>query len=116
MTWRALPGDGGRPPRKVGVSLGAVTQAMGGPSARAFVELVTRWEELVGPTLATHSRPLRLSSGTLTVAVDQPAWATEVRWFEADLRARVEAAMGPGVVERLTVTVKPADPPDKAGR
>lgn len=107
MTWRPLPGEGGRPPRRIGESLGPVTQALGGKAGEAMIALVNRWPELVGPTLAAHSRPLRLSSGNLTVAVDQPAWATEIRWFEADLRARVEQALGPGVVERLTVTVKP---------
>lgn len=106
MTWRPLPADGGRPPRRVGESLGPVTQAIGGPGARALIELVNRWTELVGPTIAAHSWPLRLSSGALVVAVDQPAWATEVRWLEADLLTRFEAMLGPGVVRSLTVTVR----------
>jgi predicted nucleic acid-binding Zn ribbon protein len=49
----------------------------------------TRWEEIVGPSLARHTRPLRLESAVLVVAVDQPPWATQVR------------ALAPGILDRL---------------
>lgn len=107
MTWRELPAPGGRPPRRVGESLGAVARMGGGPSGEVLVILVNGWSDIVGATLAAHSRPLRLAGGVLTVAVDLPAWATELRWLEADLLARIASSQGPGLVGSITVTVRP---------
>ena len=60
----------------------------------------------MGPALARHVRPLRLSGGVLVVAVDQPAWATQVRALGAGLLTRV-GEVGGVVPDRLQVTVKP---------
>jgi hypothetical protein len=42
------------------------------------------------------------------VAVDDPSWATQLRWLEADLVARISAELGPGVVTGLQLLVRPA--------
>ena len=39
------------------------------------------------------------------VAVDEPAWATQLRWLEADLVTRLNEALGAGQVERIEVRV-----------
>lgn len=59
-------------------------------SAAAMGTIFSRWEELIGPSVARHTKPLRLAGGTLVVAVDQPAWATQLR------------VLAPGILERLT--------------
>ena len=74
-------------------SPGRARSAVGGPGARAAAVVGTvfsRWEELVGSSVARHTRPVRLAGGTLVVAVDQPAWATQLR------------VLAPGILERLT--------------
>lgn len=76
-------------------------------SAGSLSAVFTRWEEIAGPTLARHVRPLRLSGGVLVVAVDQPAWATQVRVMGTSLLARVGEVAGEAP-ERLQVTVRPA--------
>jgi predicted nucleic acid-binding Zn ribbon protein len=75
-----------------------------GPDALAAV--FARWEEIAGPDLAGHVRPVRLADGVLVVAVDHPAWATKVRSESAPLRRRAEALAGDAVV-RLDVIVRP---------
>jgi predicted nucleic acid-binding Zn ribbon protein len=107
MSWRPLPGAGPPEPRRVGESLPAVTRNLAGPDGVHLVQLVSTWPEVVGPSVASHSRPLRLAAHTLTIAVDQPGWATELTYLEAQLRARVDAALGPGVVTSVKVVVRP---------
>ena len=108
MTWRPLRQPGSeRAPRKVSDSLPSVTRRIGGPDGAAFVTLVSRWPQIVGPVVAAHSRPLRLSGGTLTIAVDQAGWATELTYLEASLRARIDEAVGPEVVTAQRVVVRP---------
>ncbi len=65
------------------------TEGSAPPSAAVWGTVFTRWEEIVGPSLARHTRPLRLESAVLVVAVDQPPWATQVR------------ALAPGILDRL---------------
>ena len=43
----------------------------------------------------------------LVVAVDDPSWATQLRWLEADLVARICAELGAGVVTGLDLVVRP---------
>jgi predicted nucleic acid-binding Zn ribbon protein len=74
--------------------------------------LLTDWAQLVGPALAEHTRPRGLREGTLIVLVDDPAWATQLRWLEADLVARLNELVGPDRVQRIEVRVRGAVTPD----
>lgn len=78
------------------------------PSAGALGAVFSRWDEIAGPRLARHVRPLRLAGGVLVVAVDQPAWATQVRSLSTQLLQRVAEVSGEAPA-RLQVTVRPLD-------
>jgi predicted nucleic acid-binding Zn ribbon protein len=91
----------------VGESLGRVAASLGVDPA-----LVTRWAELVGESVAEHTRPRGLRDGTLLVVVDDPAWATQLRWLEADLVARLGELLGPDRVQKIEVRVRGAVTPD----
>jgi predicted nucleic acid-binding Zn ribbon protein len=108
VTWRPLKRPGHEvAPRRLSESLPGVTRRIGGADGAAFVTLVAGWAEIVGPAVATHCRPLRLSGGTLTIGVDQAGWATELTYLEASLRGRVDEAVGAGVVTAVKVVVRP---------
>jgi hypothetical protein len=42
----------------------------------------------------------------LVIAVDEPGWATQLRYLESDLLGRLAGALGEGVVERVEVRVR----------
>jgi predicted nucleic acid-binding Zn ribbon protein len=96
---------GGEPegPTPVGAALERVVAALGGPSVRGLTTLFDRWDEIVGERVATHARPHGLDDGVLVVAVDEPGWATQLRFLEGELLRRLEEALGPGVVRSLVV-------------
>jgi predicted nucleic acid-binding Zn ribbon protein len=48
-----------------------------------------RWAEAVGDAIAGHVRPIKLDGTTLVVEVDDPAWATQLRFLEATLKQRL---------------------------
>ena len=109
MTWRPLSTPGHeRAPRRIADSLPSVTRRIGGAEGAAFVTLAAGWPEIVGPAVAAHSRPLRLSGGTLTIAVDQAGWATELTYLEAALRGRLDDSVGAGVITAVRVVVRPS--------
>ena len=90
-------------PRRIGEGLERVL-----PGGRAFTTLVERWSDLVGDNLASHARPSALHATTLVVAVDDPAWATQLRYLGSDLVARCSEALGAGVVTEVRIVVRPA--------
>lgn len=102
--WKPLPGEV-PDPKPVGASLDRVAASLGVTRASTLSAVFASWPELVGESVAQHARPRSLKAGTLVVAVDEPAWATQLRWLEADLVTRLNEALGAGQVERIEVRV-----------
>jgi hypothetical protein len=58
------------------------------------------WPALVGPALAAVTQPLRLTSGSLTIACSGPI-ALELSHLAPELMARINGGLGRVAVERL---------------
>jgi predicted nucleic acid-binding Zn ribbon protein len=71
--------------------------------------LSARWSEVVGPAIAPNARLRALRGSTLTIAVETGAWATQLRYLEDALLARIDAMIGTGVVEHVRVIVAPSE-------
>ncbi|MEY4372009.1 MAG: hypothetical protein RL219_778 [Actinomycetota bacterium] len=82
-------------------------QPPGAPSVSAKVVggVFNRWDDAVGPQVSAHARPVRLHEGTLVVEVDEPGWATQLRYLEREILERLAAVGGSGV-ERIEVRVR----------
>lgn len=90
-------------------TLDRLVRHLGASSTGTLQQVFGRWPELVGGQVADHSRPVRLREGVLSLVVDEPAWATQLRLLEADLLGRLATVLGPGVVTGLRVRVGPLD-------
>ena len=89
-------------------ALGALANRLGLGRGDVVATVFGRWEDLVGPAVAAHTRPLRLDAGTLHLAVDHPAWATEVRRMAPKLLHLLADACGEGQAPTgLEVHVRP---------
>jgi predicted nucleic acid-binding Zn ribbon protein len=102
------PPDMDDPRRKVAPSpLGGVLDALvarrGWSRRLEGAQVHQRWADIVGPELAAHTEPVRLHGGVLVLRVDSPAWATQVRYLTGDIAGRVNAVLGEGSVERITL-------------
>ena len=102
-------GRRGREPQTLSQALDEVLQSLQpagkpGPSAKTVGGVFARWEDAVGEGIASHARPVRLSDGVLVVEVDDPAWATQVKFLELTVRTRLQEVAGV-TVERLEVRV-----------
>lgn len=103
----------------MGELLDRQTRRLGGPSSATTSTVFARWEELVGTDIAAHARPVSLQRGILVLAVDQPAWASQLRYMTAELLTRIaEATGGAEVTEiHLRVTGEPTpESPFRRGR
>ena len=105
MTWRDLP-DREAAPRPVKDSLDRFARQLGASEAAPLAKVFAHWDEVVGESVAAHARPLSLVQGVLRVAVDQPGWATQLKYLAPRLVERIAEVAGPGLVERLEVRVE----------
>jgi predicted nucleic acid-binding Zn ribbon protein len=63
------------------------------------------WDDVVGAQIARHATPIRLVDGVLTVAVDEPGWASQLRLAAGKLKAPL-SAVGSCRIERVEVVVR----------
>ena len=84
-----------------------VLASLGAPSVDAITAVMDAWPEVVGEGLAGHCPARSVEHGRLVVNVDDPAWADRLAWSERPVLARLEAVVGPGVVDHLDVRVRP---------
>ena len=104
--WKPLPGERDPPePRRVGESLDSLASRLGAPAPKALSAVFAKWDEIVGSSLATHTWPVSLVDGVLVVGVDQPAWASQLRFLGADLRRQLAAVTGDDCVQQIEVKV-----------
>ena len=103
---RGIPGET-RDPVSVGEALAAVGNELGLADPAALAALTKHWADVVGPEVALHARLRSLRGDVLTIAVDAAPWATELRYLEDALRARVAEVVGVDVVRTVRVVVEP---------
>lgn len=91
-------------PRPLSDGLDALLRALRGGERRTTATVFGRWSELVGEQIAAHARPLKLEQGRLFVEVDEPAWATQLRFLETELLERLRGE-GQLVVDGLELRI-----------
>lgn len=87
-------------PRPLGALVPALTRPAFKRKSPAAAQIMADWPELVGPALAAVTQPLRLASGTLTLACAGPV-AMELQHLAPQLAGRINAALGRVAVERF---------------
>lgn len=109
MPWSRLPtADAtgtGPEPAALPELLDRVLAGMGAPTVEAIVAVHEGWETIVGRELVEHAHPLAIEAGRLRVGVDSPVWASHLRWSEAEIVARIDRLVGPGVVTSVTTRI-----------
>ena len=79
--------------------------ASSGQMATQMSGVFGRWAEAVGDAVAAHVKPVKLDGTKLIVEVDDPAWATQLRFLETTLKQRLLDVAG-ATIETVEVRVK----------
>jgi predicted nucleic acid-binding Zn ribbon protein len=64
-----------------------------------------RWAEAVGDAVAAHVKPVKLDGTKLIVEVDDPAWATQLRFLEESMKRRLLEVAG-ATIETIEARVR----------
>jgi len=102
-------------PQPLNAAVGGLLSARGWRQRVAVGAVFGDWPQIVGPQLATHTRPDGFDNGELTVVADSDAWAAQVRLMAPQLIKRLAEELGHGTVTRIRVR-GPSAPPRQSGR
>lgn len=95
----------GKPPRALNEVLGKVLRRMRVSDETSAIGLFSGWRQIVGDAIADHAVPKRLEKRILVVEVDDPAWATQLKFLESQLIATLRDSVG-DEVESLEIRVR----------
>lgn len=93
-------------PRRLGETLGEVAAELNLDQPDVIAGVLRGWTGIVGEAVAAHARPRILRQGVLTVEVDTPEWATQLRYLEPEVLRRIGRKVRPGVVKGLRLVVR----------
>ena len=105
---RGVPGEP-VDPVPLAEALAAVGADLGLADPGVIGVLSERWPEIVGPAIAPNARLRSLRGSTLTIAVETGAWATELRYLETQMLARIAAIVGDDAIDTVRVVVAPRE-------
>lgn len=74
---------------RLGDELNRLLQRLGSEPLDTLASVFDDWAVLVGEQVAAHVSPVRLQDGRLLVEVDDPTWATQMRFLESHIIERV---------------------------
>jgi predicted nucleic acid-binding Zn ribbon protein len=90
-------------PQRLTTAISGLLDEQGWRLAAAAGSMFGRWDEIVGPELAAHTKPDGFADGELTITADSTAWATQVRLLAGTLVRRLNTELGDGAVQRVNV-------------
>jgi predicted nucleic acid-binding Zn ribbon protein len=109
------PGPDLRDPQTLGAATRDLAKTRGWSGRVAEGTVFGQWQTVVGEQIAAHATPTALRDGVLSVSAESTAWATQLRMVQAQLLAKIAAAVGDGVVTSLKI-VGPVAPSWRKGR
>lgn len=97
------PGKSSRDPQGLGSVVEHMIAARGWKEPVAVGSVLSRWADLVGPSIAAHSSPESYENAEVVVRCESTNYATVLRTMVPQLLRTFEKELGPGIVTRVTV-------------
>ena len=81
-------------PEAIGKLVPRVLQELGFDASARVVRVAERWEEAVGPEIASHCRPTALRENRLEVSVDSSVWCQQLQLRAPEILEALRRALG----------------------
>ena len=97
---------GNNEPVSLSESLAGVGRELGLPEPSELTAVLEAWPDMVGADIARHAQVRSLRDGVLVVGVDDPAFATQLRYLESTVRDAAATLVGRPAVRSLRIVVQ----------
>lgn len=104
-----------RDPKPLGAAVKGLIRSRGWSAPVAVGSVISRWEQLVGESIAEHCTPQSFEDGVVVVICDSTAWATNLKLMKGTLMEVFERELGKGIVTEIDIR-GPQAPSWKKGR
>ena len=91
--------------KPLSAALSVVVADLGGGRGGDLVRILDCWADVVGGSVADHTRIRGLSGGVLSVVVDHPGWATQLRYLRSRIAEELNSTLGSEVVSSVDIRV-----------
>jgi predicted nucleic acid-binding Zn ribbon protein len=81
-------------PEAIGKLVPKVLHELGFDASARVVRVAERWEEAVGPEIASHCQPTALREDRLEVSVDSSAWCQQLQLQAPEILAALQRVLG----------------------
>ena len=92
-----------RDPQLLGAGVEKLVAQRGWGEDLSAATVMGNWAVIAGLEIAAHSSPVSFEDGILTVRAESTAWATQLTYLVPNLQARIDEAVGTGVVASIRV-------------
>ncbi|MDQ4148529.1 MAG: DUF721 domain-containing protein [Actinomycetota bacterium] len=99
----------------IGPTLAGLAEGWGLEKPVETGRLFARWEAMVGSDIASRCKPTSLQGGVLKVRTGSPAWASELKYLEGQIVARLNKELGQDIVKRIKPWVSSRREAEKGG-
>jgi hypothetical protein len=96
--------------------LGGMARRLGLESKLAEFRLRQRWDEIVGPQVAAHTRPDQIRFKKLHLLVRNSVWLHQLTFLKPDLLAKVNTTAGGEAVTDIVLRIGDFSPEDQQVR
>lgn len=107
---RSQSGD----PQQIGLVLDELIDSRDWRQGLAEGNIFSDWEKIVGTEIASHSTPISLVDGRLTIQTSSTAWATQLNIISTELLKTISNS-APGALVETLVFIGPHAPNWKKG-
>lgn len=90
--------------------LKGLAQTFGWEKGIASAMLETRWNEIVGDAIASHTHPEEIRFDTLTILVDSAVWMHELSFLKKALIEKVNRLLGKNGIRKIQFKIGPVAP------
>ncbi len=97
-------GPDARDPQPLGRLAGSLARERGWEPQIGQGTVFGLWEQIVGPDVAAHAQPTSLQDNVLHISAESTAWATQLRYMQGQILAKIAGAVGDGMVTSLRIT------------
>lgn len=98
-----------RPKRIKGI-LNATLRRLGLEKRIKECAILSFWDEAVGESIASHTRPIKVYDGRMTVLVESPSWTQELTFLKNRIMERLNKRMGKEVIKDIYFKIGEINP------
>ena len=97
-------------PRRIKGILNATLRKLGLEKKIKECAILSFWNEVVGESIALHTRPIKVYDGRMTVLVESPSWTQELTFLKNKILERLNKSMGKEIIKDIYFKIGNIDP------